>query len=119
MLSSLFDPRLPKSEIDSVTLATLAFQVILFMYLPRQTSTWFFTAYFAFWRLMYNAGLGYILHRQSVERWIVNIVHDNGWLDTERRPRVAAWARRQFEGKMGRDYDFEVCAVSAPRPSPR
>ena len=71
MLSSLFDPRLPKSHIDILTLSLLALQVVLFVSLPLNVSRYFFMVYFAMWRLAYNAGLGYVLRQQSETKWIV------------------------------------------------
>lgn len=108
MLSSLFDPRLPKSNVDVLTLSLLALQVVLFLALPLQVSRYFFMGYFACWRLAYNAGLGYVLNRQSEERWIVKTVILRGWMDAAKRPLVKAWIERELRAKMGKDYDFDV-----------
>ncbi|GAA5987888.1 hypothetical protein JCM11641_003523, partial [Rhodosporidiobolus odoratus] len=107
MLSSLFDPRFPKSNIDLLTLGLLATQVFLFFILPRASAKWFFGLSFAFWRLAYDAGLGYVLRKQSETRWIVKAASKYGWFDPERRPAVSTWARRELQKKMGRDYSFE------------
>ncbi|KAM0786071.1 hypothetical protein ACM66B_006882 [Microbotryomycetes sp. NB124-2] len=108
MLSSLFDPRLPKSHIDILTLALLGLQVVLFATLPVAISRWFFLVYFAMWRLAYNAGLGYVLRRQSEHRWIVRTVERKGCMDKARRPRVHNWIAGELKAKMGKDYDFEA-----------
>ncbi|KAK4048562.1 phosphatidylethanolamine N-methyltransferase [Microbotryomycetes sp. JL201] len=108
MLSSLFDPRLPKSHIDILTLTLLGLQVVLFATLPIHVSRWFFLVYFAMWRLAYNAGLGYILRRQSERRWIVRTVDKKGWMDKQKRPRVHNWIAGELKAKMGKDYDFEA-----------
>ena len=117
MLSSLFDPRLPKSWVDVLTLSLLAFQVVLFIALPLQVSRYFFMGYFACWRLAYNAGLGYVLNRQSEERWIVQTAIRKGWMDGAKRPLVKAWIERELRAKMGKDYDFDVSYLPllAPR----
>ncbi|GAA6002774.1 phosphatidylethanolamine N-methyltransferase [Rhodotorula paludigena] len=107
MLSSLFDPRLPKSNIDLLTLFLLGSQLVLFVVLSRPVARVFFGFYFAFWRLAYDAGLGYVLRRQSEQRWIVKIVQREGWFDLKRRPAAAKWVRSELKKKMGRDYDFE------------
>ena len=108
MLSSLFDPRLPKSHIDILTLALLGIQVVLFAFLPLNVSRYFFLVYFAGWRLAYNVGLGYVLRRQSEERWIVETVIRKGWMDGEKRPQVKGWIQQELRRKRGQDYAFEV-----------
>lgn len=108
VLSGLFDPRLPKSHIDWITLFLLATQCLLFILLDRRTSRWFFLGYFALWRLSYNLGLGLVLRAQSETRWIVRTVSSAGWFDLERRPRIARWIRHQLVQKMGDDYSFET-----------
>ncbi|KAM0745695.1 hypothetical protein T439DRAFT_307542 [Meredithblackwellia eburnea MCA 4105] len=108
MLSSLFDPRLPKSHVDVLTLSLLGLQVVLFLVLPLSISRYFFMLYFAIWRLAYNAGLGYVLRRQSEQRWIVKTVMREGWMDPNKRPKVYQWIRNELGKKMGKDYDFEA-----------
>ncbi|BGP19913.1 hypothetical protein JCM10213_008612 [Rhodosporidiobolus nylandii] len=108
MVSSLFDPRFPKSNIDLLTLFLLGSQIILFLTLPRTLGRWFFGLYFAFWRLAYDAGLGHVLKQQSETRWIVKTVAKNGWFDLDRKPAVARWVRNELGKKMGKDYNFEA-----------
>ncbi|KAF8228726.1 hypothetical protein L208DRAFT_226283 [Tricholoma matsutake] len=107
VLTTLFHPDYPKSHLDLFNLALLAFQIMLFLFLPRGASQIFFFAYFAFWRGMYNLGLGWVLTRQSKKRWIVREVQKLGWLDGDRRPKVRKWIREQLVGKMGKDYEFD------------
>lgn len=67
-----------------------------------------FVLLFAFFRLAYNVGLGWILIKQSKSKYIVNEVLKHGWLDANKRPKVAAWCKRELEGKIGRGtYTFE------------
>ncbi|KAH9993405.1 phospholipid methyltransferase-domain-containing protein [Russula vinacea] len=107
VLTALFHPSYPKSHIDIINLGLLAFQLFLFYSLPSTPRKLFFFLYFAFWRAAYDAGLGYVLTKQSKRRWIVRTVHKLGWLDQERRPLVRAWIRNQLVGKMGKDYSFD------------
>ncbi|GAA6044275.1 hypothetical protein JCM8097_002105 [Rhodosporidiobolus ruineniae] len=107
MISSLFDPRFPKSNIDLLTLFLLGSQLLLFLVLSRPAARWFFGIYFAFWRLAYDAGLGYVLTKQSKTRWIVRTVARHGWFDSARQPAVARWVRRELGKKMGPAYDFQ------------
>ncbi|KAI0248921.1 phosphatidylethanolamine N-methyltransferase [Lactifluus subvellereus] len=107
VITALFHPSYPKSHIDIVNLALLAFQLFLFYTLPRTPRKLFFFIYFAFWRAAYDAGLGYVLTKQSKRKWIVRTVQRLGWLDEKCRPEVRAWIRRQLVGKMGKDYSFD------------
>ncbi|KAH8988335.1 phosphatidylethanolamine N-methyltransferase [Lactarius akahatsu] len=107
VVTALFHPSYPKSHIDAVNLGLLALQLVLFYTMPRTPRKIFFFLYFAFWRAAYDAGLGYVLTKQSKRRWIVRTVQRLGWLDENRRPEVRAWIRRQLVGKMGKDYSFD------------
>lgn len=139
MLSSLFDPRLPKSvscratrtstarqsrltalifvqHVDILTLTLLALQVVLYFSLPIKWSRCFFLVYFALWRLAYNAGLGFVLRKQSETKWIVKTVVRKGWMDAARRPKIRRWIVGELQAKMGKDYNFEVRANLIVRP---
>jgi phosphatidylethanolamine N-methyltransferase len=119
VITALFHPSYPKSHIDIINLGLLAFQILLFYTLPRTPCKIFFFLYFAFWRAAYDAGLGYVLTKQSKRKWVVRTVQRLGWLDENRRPEVRAWIRRQLVGKMGKDYSFDVRLFHLSGPSPR
>nr|CDI53836.1 related to CHO2-phosphatidylethanolamine N-methyltransferase [Melanopsichium pennsylvanicum 4] len=108
MLSSIFDPRQPKTPLDIVTIVTLSLQLIFYFTLSRRASQIFFFLYFAFWRASYNAGLGWILKAQSEKGYIIRLVNTHGWLDPDRRPRVHKWVKQQLVTKMDKDYDFSA-----------
>lgn len=115
VLSSLADPRLPKSPLDLIIIASLAAQVALFFLLSTPVARVVFPLYFAVWRLAYNAGLGYILTKQSETRWIVNTCKARGWFDKTRQPKVYAWIQTEIQAKMGKSYDMEVSNCSLIR----
>ncbi|KAJ7042973.1 phosphatidylethanolamine N-methyltransferase [Mycena alexandri] len=104
---TLFLPSYPKSHLDLLNLALLGLQLVIFAVLPRNLARLFFLFYFAFWRGAYDAGLGWILTKQSKKKWIVREVQKLGWLDPSRRPRVRNWIKAQLVGKMGKDYSFD------------
>ncbi|KAJ6554459.1 phosphatidylethanolamine N-methyltransferase [Mycena capillaripes] len=104
---TLFDPSYPKSHLDLLNLALLGLQLVLFAVLPRNVARFFFLFYFAFWRGAYDAGLGWVLTKQSKKKWIVREVQKLGWLDPNRRPAVRNWIKAQLVGKMGKDYSFD------------
>ncbi|KAH7103765.1 phospholipid methyltransferase-domain-containing protein [Auriculariales sp. MPI-PUGE-AT-0066] len=111
VLTALFHPAHPKSHLDLVNLTLLAAQLAIFWVLPRQYARTFFLAYFAFWRLAYDLGLGIVLTKQSKRRWIVKLIEHAGWLDPQRKPKVRDWIRAQLQGKMGSDYSFDQLPV--------
>lgn len=111
VLTALFHPSYPKSHLDILNLALLGSQLVLFYILPRDAARVFFLVYFAFWRAAYDAGLGWVLTKQSKKKWMVKEVQRRGWLDESRRPRVRNWIRAQLVGKMGKDYSFDELPV--------
>ena len=108
VLTTLFHPGYPKSHLDMLNLGSLALQILLFLSLPRNSARVLFFFYFTFWRAAYDAGLGYVLTKQSKKRWIVKEIQRLGWLDERRRPHIRNWIRDQLAGKMGKDYSFDV-----------
>jgi phosphatidylethanolamine N-methyltransferase len=108
MLSSIFDPRSPKTPLDLLTVGLLTVQILTYFALSRQSAKYFFFFQFAFWRFAYNGGLGYILKQQSERAWIVRGIKNNGWFDAKKRPKIASWVKQQLVMKMEKDYDFEV-----------
>lgn len=112
---TLLDPRYPKSHFDLINLVLLGSQIVLFLLWPRIFSRHVFFWSFVMWRAAYNAGLGWILTKQSKCKWIVRQVQNRGWLDGQKRPKVRQWVCDQLSVKMGRDYGFEVSSLLLPR----
>jgi hypothetical protein len=108
VITTLFNPRYKKSHLDLLNLTLLGFQLVLFFILSRRASQIFFLFYFAFWRGAYDAGLGWVLTKQSRKKWVVREVQRLGWLDEKRHPAVRNWIRKQLADKMGKDYSFDV-----------
>ncbi|KAJ4480883.1 phospholipid methyltransferase-domain-containing protein [Lentinula aciculospora] len=104
---TLFNPAYPKSHFDILSLTLLGSQILLYFIFPRHVSQIFFLLYFAFWRAAYDAGLGWVLTKQSKRKWIEKQVQKFGWLDEKRRREVRNWIRAQLAGKMGKDYSFD------------
>lgn len=115
VLTALFHPAYPKSHLDILNLALLGSQLVLFFVLPRDAARVFFLVYFAFWRAAYDAGLGWVLTKQSKKKWMVKEVQRLGWLDETRCPRARNWIRAQLVGKMGKDYSFDVRVTNIHR----
>lgn len=108
VITTLLNPSYTKSHLDLLNLGLLGSQIALYFILPRHVSQVFFFLYFAFWRAAYDAGLGWVLTKQSKKKWIVKEVQRRGWLDEKSRPEVRNWIRKQLQDKMGKDYSFDV-----------
>jgi len=108
VITTLLNPSYPKSDFDILNLGLLGLQIVLYLLFSRGTAQIFFICYFAFWRAAYDAGLGWVLTKQSKKKWIVKEVQKLGWLDATRRPAMRDWIRQQLVGKMGKDYSFDV-----------
>lgn len=96
------------SQLTQLTLLTLGLQFVIFWYLPRFISGPFFLLYFAFWRTAYDAGLGYVLRKQSEKKWIVRKLQSFGWLNkNEDKGAVdqgwSAWWKKELEAKLGNE----------------
>ncbi|KAJ2647121.1 phosphatidylethanolamine N-methyltransferase [Coemansia sp. RSA 1250] len=111
MLQSLFNPTTPKTTFDMITLATLSTHLVVALVLPLATKRAVLIAAFAFWRLCYNCGLGWILNWQSNRHGLVALFKRNGWLDPSRGDKICAWLRSELEAKMGPGYSFESVPI--------
>lgn len=111
VLTTLFHPGYRKSHLDLLNLGLLGFQIVLYLLLSRKAAQIFFIFYFAFWRAAYDAGLGWVLTKQSKKKWIVKEVQRLGWLDEKRHPAIREWIRKQLVDKMGKDYSFDVSHI--------
>ncbi|OAV93214.1 hypothetical protein PTTG_05591 [Puccinia triticina 1-1 BBBD Race 1] len=100
MISSLFDPRLPKSSLDLITLSTLIAQTIPLMIFPRRTLKTFYMVSFLFWRLTYNVGLGWVLKKQSENKFLIKIIRNLNLFNSKFNPRLSNWIEKQLKSKM-------------------
>ncbi|KAJ2793464.1 phosphatidylethanolamine N-methyltransferase, partial [Coemansia guatemalensis] len=106
MVHSLFSPLTRKTTFDVVTLATLSMHLLTALALPLGARRVVLMGSFAFWRLCYNGGLGWILNWQSNRLGLVALFKRRGWLDPQRGGWVYTWLRSELESKMGEDYSF-------------
>ncbi|KAA1081597.1 phosphatidylethanolamine N-methyltransferase [Puccinia graminis f. sp. tritici] len=100
MISSLFDPRLPKSSLDLITLSTLIAQTIPLMIFPRKKLKTFYMLSFLFWRLTYNVGLGWVLKKQSENKFLIKIIKNLNLFNSKFNPRLSNWIEKQLKSKM-------------------
>ncbi|KAL4400838.1 phosphatidylethanolamine N-methyltransferase [Malassezia pachydermatis] len=111
MVTSIFRPDTPKTPLDFVTIVSLLFQLLLYARLSRESAQVFFVVYFAFWRIAYNGGLGYVLTLQSTSRWLVRLFERKGWMDAAKCPRIHSWIEKQLKVKLGASYDMSSMPI--------
>jgi len=68
-------------------------------------SQWFYIAFFAFWRLAYDGGLGYLLYKQSITSFLTK------WWSAMTHPDATFYGilKKLVSSGMGSDYDFKQC----------
>ncbi|KAI3650411.1 hypothetical protein MP228_003892 [Amoeboaphelidium protococcarum] len=111
MLANLFSNWPPSRKTHTVLeLATMGLagcNIIIFALFYDKK--WFFLLVFAFWRLMYNAGLGYVLKKQSDENWFTDLCSRYQLFDRDNKDRkwLYTFMKEELSKKMGSDYDFD------------
>lgn len=108
MVSNLLNPKQKKGVFDWITLGTMGIEIGLFFVLPVWAKRILFLFIFFFWRLAYNAGLGYLLKFQSDSRGLVRLAKKYQIFDRKANPTAYNWLQHQLSIKMGDDYDFAV-----------
>ncbi|KAI8394286.1 phospholipid methyltransferase-domain-containing protein [Radiomyces spectabilis] len=106
MVTSLFNFKQAKTFFDWITLGIMAIEIALLYFLPSSFKRIFFCFLFAFWRLAYNVGIGFLLKYQSESRGLVRWVKKYKIFDQKANPKIYQWLEYQLSLKMGDDYDF-------------
>ena len=112
MVSQLFDPMQPKNASDIAIVTVLGFMCTLFYLLPPKWRIRVFAVIFIFWRLCYNAGIGWLLHNQShykrLTLWAKNSkIFENPKTGNQRHPTLWKFLKREMEAKIPEDYKFD------------
>ena len=111
-MSQLFDPMQPKNASDIAIVTVLGTMILLFWLLP---STWripVFAVIFSFWRMCYNAGIGWLLHNQSHHKRLTtwarkSKIFENPKSGNQPHPTMWKFLKREMEAKIPEDYKFE------------
>ncbi|KAI8980834.1 phospholipid methyltransferase-domain-containing protein [Pilobolus umbonatus] len=111
MISNLLNINNKKSIFDWITLGIMALEIGAFFLLPVWISRILFIFVFFFWRLSYNAGLGFLLKYQSDSRGLVRLAKKYKLFDREANPMMYRWLKTQLSINMGDDYDFATAPL--------
>ncbi|MCJ1314156.1 phosphatidylethanolamine N-methyltransferase [Agyrium rufum] len=116
MVSQLLSPSQPKNFSDILVLAVLAVHILTLYYLPSIWRIPCFAATFLFWRMCYNAGIGYLLHIQSNHRRLVNWAKRSNIFEdpsTGKNPNPTLYKllKRELETKIPKNYKFEEAPI--------
>ena len=112
MVSQLFDPTQPKNVSDAAIVSVLGFMFILYYLLPQKWRIPVFALVFIFWRMCYNAGIGWLLHVQSHHKQLTtwatrSRIFENPKNGNQPHPRLWKILKHEMEAKIPEDYKFE------------
>jgi phosphatidylethanolamine N-methyltransferase len=108
VLTSLLGAHVWQSSAHLAIAASLALQLLVFCSIPLSWSRWIFLGYFLLWRAAYNAGLGYVLHKQSTDRWLVKYAQGYQLFDADVHPRLNRWLGSELQAGLVSRYDMKV-----------
>ncbi|KAJ5250123.1 hypothetical protein N7489_000533 [Penicillium chrysogenum] len=116
MVSQLLLPSEPKNFGDLVVLILLAGHILFLWALPAGAKIPIFAVTYLFWRLAYNAGIGWLLHNQShhktLIRWAEKTkVFVNPATGENPHPKLYNWIKRELETKIPQDYSFDNAPI--------
>lgn len=116
MVSQLFDPREPKNASDFAITAVLGGMFLLFYLLPSRWRIPMFAIIFIFWRLCYNAGIGWLLHNQSHHKRLVawaksSKIFENPAKGNQPHPWLWKFLKYEMEVKIPENYKFEDAPI--------
>ena len=116
MVSQILSPTQPKNLSDLVVLAVLGAHIFAMPLLPASLRIPTYAVVFLFWRVCYNAGIGYLLHVQSKHRRLVawakkSKIFVNPKHGSSRNVWLYKTLKREMETKIPNDYDFEDAPI--------
>ena len=112
MVSQLFDPMQPKNASDIAIVTVLGSMCLLFWLLPQKWRISVFAVIFVFWRMCYNAGIGWLLHNQSHHKRLVawarqSKIFEDPKNGNQPHPKMWKFLKREMEAKIPEDYKFD------------
>jgi phosphatidylethanolamine N-methyltransferase len=112
MVTQLLSPTQPKNMSDMVILAVLAWHVAMLYLLPDPLRIPILAVVFLFWRAAYNAGIGWLLQKQSTHKRLTTWARKyNAFVDPKTGQNPRPWLynqlKREMETKIANDYKFE------------
>lgn len=95
---------------DYITLAVLAAHILLYIFFSSRE---LFLYLFIFWRLVYNVGLGILLHMQSRSQVLTKWLSDLCLIEKSKaigsfRNRLIIWLKEELSLKMANNDNFET-----------
>ncbi|KAK4662864.1 phosphatidylethanolamine N-methyltransferase [Podospora pseudopauciseta] len=114
MVSQLLDPREPKNLSDYIVLGVLALHIWLAWAVPAPYNKYLLGFAFTFWRLAYNAGIGYLLTVQSKYTLLVTWARRLRAFEqpaTNPRPWLYNLLKTELETKIPKDYKMDEAPI--------
>ena len=116
MVTQLPSPTEPKNLSDVIVLVVLALHILLLWKLPTRMRIPVFAVVYLFWRACYNAGIGWLLHNQSMHNTLVRWARKTKIFvnpSTGKNPHPALFrlVKSELETKIRKDYMFEKAPI--------
>lgn len=111
MVSTILDPREPKTEWDILIISMIILHFVVFWYTSGVIRKGLTLSLFLLWRTAYNLGIGSALYEQSTHKLLVKKAQKLGLFDAERNPICYRFLRRQLSDKMSSEFDFDSSPV--------
>ncbi|CAA21095.1 phosphatidylethanolamine N-methyltransferase Cho2 [Schizosaccharomyces pombe] len=102
------DPRFSKTPWDWIVISSILAQVLLFFMTTGAVRRYSMMLCFFFWRISYDAGIGFLLHMQSNHRKVVTWISDFGFFDKENHPKLYDLTKKQLISKMDSSYNYDT-----------
>lgn len=107
MVKTLFDPSVRKLFCELIILFLLAANTLVFLFVGDNVlRIRIFVALYAFWRLSYNFGIGYLLHQQSNRFKLVKWSEQLGLFEDPPRSIAGKFAQKEVSSQMGPEYEL-------------
>lgn len=108
MVKTLFDPSVRKSYCETIIVALLALNFLTFWLVGSNSARIpIFIAMYVFWRLLYNFGIGFMLHQQSNHQRLVEFCKGMRVFDLSSKSILSKLARLEIKLQMGDKYTIE------------
>ena len=116
MVSQLFNPTQPKNASDVAIVTWLAYMGAVWYFLPQAYRIPVFAVIFLFWRMCYNAGIGWLLHIQSHHKRLVawakkSKIFEKPETGNNPYPFLYQLLKQEMEAKIPQDYKFEDAPI--------
>lgn len=111
MVKTLFDPTIRKSNFEVIILLCLFSNLLVFFIPSNPFRIKVFIAFYIFWRLSYNFGIGWLLRNQSNSNRLVGWAKTHRLFDKSNDLSLAKFVQAEVKSQRGKNYDVNSLPV--------